>query len=146
MESNRILKPVCHSCKLLVDPLFLVPCKIVHCDCFFCHKCLTSRYKYSKAKVVSLSTANHRGVNWKCPYCMSRCQCNDCVEVGRAPVKKKGMSMRDTIRHFYKRKRIRKRKYKSGVRVYCGTYQVNPNNHLVFLQSCSPIAYLPQHQ
>ena len=116
MQSNHPFKSACHSCKFLIDPSLLVPCKNTHCNYFFCHKCLTRHYKYSKAKVVRLPTAN-----WRCPYCVSRCQCDDCVKAGRGvPVKKKVMNSRDIIRKLYKKKRTRKRKYKSNIKLDFG--------------------------
>lgn len=100
-ELNRL---ICHCCKTQTFPHFLVPCKTSGCGFFFCHRCLTSRYKYSKAKVVKLPTAH-----WKCPVCAERCQCDECISAGISiPIKKKVVKRRDLTGHFRRKKRIRK--------------------------------------
>lgn len=63
---------LCHYCKLLLAPRFIVPCKVT-CGRFFCRKCLTRYYKFSRPKCAKLPSAT-----WKCPVCTKRCYCEGC--------------------------------------------------------------------
>jgi len=104
MQNRKLSKLRCHCCKKMTSLDFLIQCKTSGCSFLFCHKCLTSRYKYSKVKVSSLPTAH-----WKCPVCARRCQCVNCIESGIAmPIKKKIMKRKRVIRCVRKKNRIRK--------------------------------------
>eukprot|EP00826_Nyctotherus_ovalis_P062694 TRINITY_DN9119_c0_g1_i4.p2 TRINITY_DN9119_c0_g1~~TRINITY_DN9119_c0_g1_i4.p2 ORF type:complete len:157 (+),score=4.96 TRINITY_DN9119_c0_g1_i4:247-717(+) len=106
MQETRLAKAICHCCKLAPGSESLVPCKTAHCDRLFCHRCLTSRYKYSRTKVAKLPT-----VNWRCPFCADRCKCDECARSGRAaPIKKRTLKWKELTRHYYKKRRIRKRR------------------------------------
>jgi len=74
----NVLKFICHCCKKSSVPELMVPCRISECDLFFCHRCLTSRYKYSYAKTAKLPTSH-----WRCPVCTQKCRCADCSKVLR---------------------------------------------------------------
>lgn len=104
MHNHKLTKLLCHCCKKEQAVEFLVPCKSPGCNLFFCHKCLTSRYKYSKVKVSKLPTAH-----WRCPVCANRCQCTECLESGvTIPIKKRMVKRREVARRFRRKKRIRK--------------------------------------
>jgi len=98
---KEVVKRRCHSCKCEVAESLLVPCKMECCHKFFCLKCLTSRYKYSKAKASTLPS-----INWKCPVCTRRCYCNECVSAGNIPKKKKSQAKRNlySVRRRMKKK------------------------------------------
>lgn len=125
MLNQEIAKFICHCCKKLISSELIIPCKTKLCKLFFCHKCLTSRYKYSKVKVSKLPTPN-----WKCPVCANRCRCKDCAQLGvvmptKKPyspilVKKKLIKPIDVLNCPYKRKRIRKDKDVFLIRLNCG--------------------------
>lgn len=83
MQIYNLVRPLCHFCRRLCSLDTSIPCKTPSCGKLFCHKCLTSRYKYSKAKVSRLPTPN-----WKCPYCTKRCACDDCIGELGAPLKR----------------------------------------------------------
>lgn len=65
----------CHYCNYTGPPRFMVLCQ-VGCDLSFCRKCLTRYYKYSRTKCSKLPS-----VNWRCPVCTKKCQCEECQEV-----------------------------------------------------------------
>lgn len=101
-----LLKLICHCCKCTVPNELTVCCMTPGCNLFYCHRCLTSRYKYSYAKTAKLPTPK-----WKCPVCTRRCWCNECVQTGVAMPLKKSLNKNTTCVHQYRRKkRIRKGK------------------------------------
>lgn len=65
---------ICHYCKLALAPRFIVPCK-VPCGRFFCRKCLTRYYKFSRTKCAKLPSAT-----WRCPVCTKKCYCESCQD------------------------------------------------------------------
>lgn len=102
----NIVKLMCHCCKKFTSSEFLVPCKIPGCKLLFCHKCLTSRFKYSHAKTATLPTAH-----WKCPVCANRCRCEVCIEKEVVVLnEKKPLRPNSTVPHSHRKKRIRKDK------------------------------------
>jgi len=104
MQSYQLNKLICHCCKMETSLDSLVLCKSSCCNLFFCHKCLTSRYKYSKVKVSKLPTPH-----WKCPVCANRCQCDQCIKAGiTAPIKKKRMKRKEAARRLRRKRRVRK--------------------------------------
>ena len=98
---ESVVKRRCHSCKCDIAEAFSVPCRADHCHKFFCQKCLTSRYKYSKAKAASLPS-----INWKCPVCTRRCFCLECINTGLVVRKRKAIYKRDM---YTTRRRTKKR-------------------------------------
>ena len=101
-----LVKRICHSCKCETEGNFLVPCHAEGCHKFFCRRCLTSRYKFSKAKAAHLPS-----FNWRCPACTRRCYCADCVETGTKPKQHKPIKkLRVYVRRGFKRKRQRIKK------------------------------------
>jgi len=87
----------CHYCTNTGPPRFMVLCQ-VGCDLSFCRKCLTRYYKYSRTKCSKLPS-----VNWRCPVCTKKCQCEGCQGaatiscsknkgVGKHALYKKGIS------------------------------------------------------
>ena len=62
----------CHYCKRSFNQKSLVGCKVKNCGNFFCRKCLTSKYKFSKQKANQLPTTT-----WKCPTCTCKCLCSE---------------------------------------------------------------------
>ena len=108
MQNNDIIKPVCHYCKKYNPTEFFVPCRSGCCKLFFCHKCLTSRYKYSHVKASQLPTPN-----WKCPVCTNRCYCDYCISHGISiPMKTKKIHKQ----YYHKTKKIIKKKQEDKVR------------------------------
>lgn len=83
-ELSQLPHGICHCCKLELTGDILVPCKSETCHHFFCRKCLTSHYKYSKAKTARLPS-----LKWKCPICKSRCYCDECINAGYSQKPKK---------------------------------------------------------
>lgn len=110
----NILKFICHCCKRTTTSENMVPCKTPGCDLFFCHRCLTSRYKYSYAKTAKLPTPH-----WKCPVCTRKCRCTECPPplpsaTVQALLGGKSLVEDNTCAHQQRRKkRIRKGKRKS---------------------------------
>ncbi len=98
---REIIKRRCHSCKCEIDEELSVPCRGENCHLFFCQKCLTSRYKYSKVKAASLPS-----LNWRCPVCTRRCFCEDCASSGNLPRRRKQLAKRNlyTIRRRPKKR------------------------------------------
>jgi len=99
---ETMVKRICHSCKCEIGEAFAVPCRAEGCHKFFCQKCLTSRYKYSKAKAASLPS-----LNWRCPVCTRRCYCLDCIEAGLVVKKRKTVYKHDI--YSTRKKRVRKK-------------------------------------
>jgi len=99
MQEADINRLICHYCKAVLSTSLLVSCKISGCGLFFCHRCLVSKYKYSKAKAITLPTPH-----WKCPVCGNRCKCESCKEGGVKFIIKKGLS-EDTKYILYKRRK-----------------------------------------
>jgi len=60
----------CHCCSKVSEPQKLVKCRDSNCGSFYCRKCLTGQYKYSKKAARLLPTAT-----WRCPQCTSKCMC-----------------------------------------------------------------------
>jgi hypothetical protein len=86
MQEYELVRLLCHFCKRFCLPDSFIPCKTPCCGKLFCHKCLTSRYKYSKAKVSRLPISPlhgelryDRGVtpNWMCLVCTKKCVCEE---------------------------------------------------------------------
>lgn len=82
---------ICHFCKLLLASRYVVPCKLL-CGQYFCRRCLTSQYKYSRQKCAKLPSRA-----WRCPVCTNKCGCESCKETaieasdkGKAEVKEHG--------------------------------------------------------
>jgi len=109
----NILKFICHCCKRSAGSEYTVPCKTAGCNLFFCHRCLTSRYKYSYAKTAKLPTPH-----WKCPVCTKKCSCADCPSPSQSEVPafegKLMVQGRTSVHQHRKKKRIRKGKRKSS--------------------------------
>eukprot|EP00826_Nyctotherus_ovalis_P025035 TRINITY_DN1933_c0_g1_i12.p1 TRINITY_DN1933_c0_g1~~TRINITY_DN1933_c0_g1_i12.p1 ORF type:complete len:198 (+),score=8.24 TRINITY_DN1933_c0_g1_i12:184-777(+) len=107
----NILKLICHCCKRSSPPECMVPCKTPGCDLFFCHRCLTSRYKYSYAKTAKLPSPH-----WKCPVCTHKCRCADCPQPSSEVEMAGKLLVEDaTCAHTQRRKkRIRKGKRRSS--------------------------------
>ena len=97
---QAITKPICHYCKRFINSEALVPCKILRCGLFFCHACLTSKYKYSKSKAESLPTEH-----WKCPVCGNRCKCDFCKhDITKIPIKKGITKRHKAVQYYYRKK------------------------------------------
>ena len=80
------IKLMCHTCRKSFSSEFMVSCMTSGCNLMFCHKCLTSKFKYSRAKAESLPTTH-----WKCPVCSKKCKCNHCSRKTKGiqiPIKK----------------------------------------------------------
>ncbi len=101
-DFQGLVKRRCHSCKCEIAEALSVPCRSDHCHKFFCQKCLTSRYKYSKAKAATLPS-----LNWKCPVCTRRCFCIECEEAGLIAKRKKPVYKRDM--YTVRKRRVKKR-------------------------------------
>ncbi len=102
--NEAIVKLRCHSCKCDSNIDQLVRCRNPGCGLFYCRRCLTSRYKYSRAKAANLPT-----LNWQCPVCCKRCYCDTCVSVGlTVPPVKVVNKIKATASNWYRKKRIRK--------------------------------------
>lgn len=102
--SEPLLKRRCHSCKCEAQIECLVGCRNPSCKLLYCRKCLTSRYKFSKAKASTLPT-----LNWRCPVCTRRCFCTECLTLGVSMPVQKVLGLHKNSRTArYKRKRIRK--------------------------------------
>ena len=99
--TDTVIKRRCHSCKQEFAESQSVACREDHCCKFFCQRCLTSRYKYSKTKAATLPS-----LNWKCPVCTKRCFCPDCIATGNVPKKRKAISKKAS---YTTRRRTRKR-------------------------------------
>jgi hypothetical protein len=101
-----VVKRICHSCKCEADGELLVPCRAEGCHKFFCRRCLTSRYKFSKAKASHLPSQN-----WRCPACTRRCYCTECVLAGTKPKQLKPIKkLRTYVKRGHRRKKSRLRK------------------------------------
>ncbi len=101
---DGVLKLRCHSCKCDCPAEQLVPCRSPGCKLFYCRRCLTSRYKYSKTKSANLPT-----MSWKCPVCCHRCYCETCISAGvSAPPEKVIYKPKSTVGTWYRKRRIRK--------------------------------------
>ena len=105
-NERNLVKFQCHSCKCESALELLVPCKNSCCGLLYCRKCLTSRYKYSRAKAANLPT-----LSWRCPVCTCRCFCDNCVETGATIQPQKVINKtKSTTGNWYRKKRIRKAK------------------------------------
>lgn len=142
MQSKGVIKSMCHCCKQTFSSDFIVSCKTECCGRIFCHKCLTSRYKYSRAKVSRLPTPN-----WRCPVCTNRCQCDVCVKAGVAiSLKKKVIRRKNEICLIRKKKRKRKSKetftvqMNSGTRTPLSEKETNESSSLVVHNSIPSIS------
>jgi hypothetical protein len=104
-KEGIIIKRRCHSCKCDFPTECLVSCRNMCCKLLYCRKCLTSRYKYSKAKSANLPT-----LNWKCPVCTRKCYCPECVKAGLTvpPVQKVITKPKVQNCTWYRKKRVRK--------------------------------------
>eukprot|EP00826_Nyctotherus_ovalis_P061858 TRINITY_DN884_c0_g2_i3.p1 TRINITY_DN884_c0_g2~~TRINITY_DN884_c0_g2_i3.p1 ORF type:complete len:188 (+),score=12.73 TRINITY_DN884_c0_g2_i3:35-598(+) len=87
MQEGHLNKLICHYCKRFLSLNLLVPCMIPGCGLFFCHKCLVSKCKYSRAKAMTLPTPR-----WKCPACGERCKCESCRHGGPRPGVRRGQA------------------------------------------------------
>lgn len=105
-QFSKVIKRKCHSCKCEVLEGNLVACQSECCHKFFCQKCLTSRYKYSRAKAAKLPS-----FHWKCPVCARHCYCDDCLASNNPPKKRrliKKIKLYTNTRRKYKRARLKK--------------------------------------
>lgn len=109
MQECDVVRLLCHCCKRHCAFDYLVPCKTLGCGRFFCHKCLTSRYKYSHAKISRLPSPN-----WRCPVCTGRCRCEECSSVFDVPVKKRGIKKMKKNHHAYRKKKVYRAKKIAG--------------------------------
>ena len=100
MQDCDIVRLLCHCCKHSCIANYLISCKISGCGKFFCHKCLTSRYKYSKTKVAKLPTST-----WKCPVCTGKCKSDECQSGINIPIKKRGIKKIRTTKCCYRKKK-----------------------------------------
>lgn len=98
-KRSKVLR-FCHYCKLSAPPRFMVPCQIP-CGLYFCRKCLTKYYKYSRPKCAKLPS-----VNWRCPVCTSKCQCEDCQEIATDPCAKNMLEPRERQQETYNYKKV----------------------------------------
>lgn len=131
MQVYDLIRPLCHFCKRLCSPDTFIPCKTPSCGRLFCHKCLTSRYKYSKAKVSRLPTPN-----WKCPFCTRKCACEDCIGESDGPLKK--------LRTKKIKAKYRYKKLKTSIRTVAKCYsRADANTRAPLDDKCSHVIYTP---
>lgn len=97
-----IVHLLCHCCKKSWISDYLVPCKTPFCGRLFCYKCLTSRYKYSKAKAARLPTPS-----WRCPVCTHKCHCEEC-QTGDFQIRQKSIRKPKIKKFTYRKRKINK--------------------------------------
>ncbi len=61
----------CHYCGRSFEGSKMASCRSPLCHEFYCRKCLTGQYKYSKKAARMLPTPT-----WKCPRCTNKCMCS----------------------------------------------------------------------
>lgn len=141
---GNMMKLRCHSCKREAPLDCLVQCKSGCCCLLYCRRCLTSRYKYSRAKAANLPTAH-----WKCPVCSNRCHCETCVSEGYALPVHKTISKKTAAASWYRKKRIRRNrkvKLKRDGQTESYTSPAQPSSRLdsaevPSLPTCQPESY-----
>lgn len=61
----------CHVCLRSTNHKNSSRCNNISCGLFFCMKCLTKKFKYSKDAANTLK----RTPSWFCPVCKNKCIC-----------------------------------------------------------------------
>eukprot|EP00824_Muranothrix_gubernata_P000166 TRINITY_DN1018_c0_g1_i1.p1 TRINITY_DN1018_c0_g1~~TRINITY_DN1018_c0_g1_i1.p1 ORF type:complete len:350 (-),score=4.31 TRINITY_DN1018_c0_g1_i1:13-1062(-) len=82
----------CHHCRQFIDKVNLAECQVKGCKKSYCRICLSSKYKFSKAKALQLPTAT-----WKCPACTRKCSCQACNPLQTPPKRAKKKAIMDSI-------------------------------------------------
>lgn len=72
-SNEQQTQKTCHGCNESYNEIKLIHCRKPNCKLYYCHKCLSGNYKFSKFAIGRLPI----NTEWFCPSCHDRCFCQE---------------------------------------------------------------------